>query len=342
MAGALTQEEIDALREAVAGGDIETEEVESQEDPQDQVKVVSYDFRKPMLVSGDQQQNLRIVHESMAKEFESDLLSTLKIAAEVKIVAIDQITYGEFILSLVNPSYLATLSTSPDVGECILEMNVSVLLSILDILLGGDGSAVRDTRELTTLETGVLRRLTKVLLGDLKAGWAGFADVGFEILSEEANPEYIQLVTPETPCMNMTFDVHIGETMGVFNLCYPLSLVQSLLTMSEAGVKPGQEGSAHSLKESGMLKALSDVPLNVHARVGTGRISAQRLGLLKLGDVLCLDRRCDEFLDMYIGDNRAYSVKAGQRRGKVAFLVVDGDENEQKSMDSDHAQNPLK
>ena len=126
--------------------------------------------------------------------------------------------------------------------------------------------------------------------------------------------------------------------MGVFNFCYPLSLVQSLLSMSEVGAKSGQEGSERSMKESAMLRALSDVPLSVHARVGTGRISAQRLGLLKPGDVLCLDRRCDDFLDMYIGNNRAYSVQAGQRHGKVAFLVVDDDKGEQKSMASDHVQ----
>jgi len=318
MAETLSQEEIDALREAVASGDTIDEDGGGAGRP-DQVKVTSYDFRKPRIVSGEQRSVLRMIHESLAKDLQSRLVTGLKVPIEVKLVAMDEISYSEYVLSLTNPTYLALLSTTPESGECGLEISTAVVSTVLDVLLGGEGVAPDGAVELTPLEVGIFRNVADVFLDELKAAWVGTSEVAFEVLSEESNPEYAQMTTPEAPCLTITFDVHVAESEGVLTLCYPFDVVQSLFARSAARVRSGQADGARATSRE-MLRAMENVPLDVHAVVGSGRISAQGLGRLKAGDVLCLDRRYDEPLDLYVGTNLAYSVRAAQKHGNV---VVD-------------------
>ena len=133
MVDTLSQEEVDALRAAVKSGEVLDKEA-APEAGGDQVKVASYDFRKPHLVSSDQMHSLQMLHESLGRDLQSTLFANLKTSVEIKLVAMDQVTYSEFVLSVANPTYLALLSTQPDSGNAALELSLSLAMTILDIL----------------------------------------------------------------------------------------------------------------------------------------------------------------------------------------------------------------
>lgn len=325
MADTLSQEEIDALREAVKTGEAFAggEQPAKTSDPE-QIKVVAYDFHKPQILSADQLHQIQMMHESLGKTLQTNLFSILKSALEIKLVAVDQISYGEFVLSLSNPTYIGTLCTKPNIGNMAIEINAPVVLAVLDILLGGAGSAVAKPRELTFLERRIFRNVADAIINDTNAAWANMADISMEIVEEESNPEYLQLATPETPCLCITFDVHIGGTTGLLNLCYPFVVIQSAVARGDStpGKKRKGAGGIEIGEGDGMLKAMEVVPLDMRAVVGSTVISARDLGMLKTGDVICLDQRIDNPVDIYVGENRAFTAEIGKYHGKVAIGLV--------------------
>lgn len=323
MAETLSQEEIDALRDAVRSGEDldEAAGVDSAEDG-GQIKVTEYNFRRPRVISGDNFHKMRLVHESLGNTLRASLFTTLKTNVEIKLVATDQMTYGEFILSLSNPSYLAVIGTTPDMGEIEMEMNLGIATSMIDILLGGDGSFSFDNRGLTGLEKDILKGVNEIVINDLKTAWSNVADLTFAVTAVESNPEYIQLVRPETPCMTTTFDVHVGELAGILTFCYPAPVIASVFARSEehaARKKTAEGDKAAAIKSRGVIE---NVPLDIHAVIGPTGITAEQIESLKSGDIIDLGRRISKPIDVYIESRRAYTAELGQYDGKTAVCLI--------------------
>mgnify|MGYP003589840600 CR=1 FL=1 len=318
----LSQEEVDALLQAIKSGQVSGEE-EKTKRAVDEVKVVSYNFRKPHLVSGDQLRGFQLIHESFAKSVQTSLLANLKTPLEIKPVAIDNLSYGEFILSLLSPTFMAVLSTSPNMGDLVIEMNLPVVLSMIDILLGGEGTEVPEPRELTAIEQSIASNMMEYMLTELKAAWSNTVDITYKLQSVESNPEYVRVTTPESSILSATFDLRMGEISGTMNICYPFEMIQPVLdrvTARMSGRREKAAGAATDKEE--MLRALQRVPLNLRAEIGRSSILASQLGKLKPGDVICLDKRIDSAAEVFIANRCCYKAEIGARRGKVAVKLV--------------------
>ncbi len=321
MAQILSQEEIDALREAVKSGEGLDEGVAAEESS-GQVKVVAYNFRRPQIMSGDQFHSLRLVHETFANTFRASLFAALKTNAEINMVAVDQMTYGEFVLSASNPTYLSVLTTNPNVGNMEMEFNLSIVTSMVDILLGGDGSFSFENRGLTALERDIVTGVMDSLMADLKIAWTNIADVTFAMSSVESNPEYIQLTRPETPCVSVTFDVHLGKLAGVLTICYPSITLEGVFAKSEERSQKKKLLESDKTETKKMKDALDSVPLDVRSSIGPTRITAQQVMALKPGDIIDLNRRISKPVDVYIESQLAYAAEIGQYEGKTAVCLL--------------------
>lgn len=321
MADTLSQEEIDALRNAVKSGEaldsVEEKEVQA---PREQVKVIDYDFRKPHIVASDQLHALQIMHETGSKGIQAALLARLRSVVEVKLVAVDQISYGEFVLSLDNPAYLNVMEMKPEIGRFVMEIGLPVVMCMTDILLGGDGKVGATSRELTSLEVAIFEDIAEALRTELQNMWCSMFETELAITQQESNPEYIQIVSPETACLSMTFDVRIGETTGMVTLCYPFHLIQGAIQEQEKREAKGM-GVEKDAERVAMLRALERVPLKVHAVVGDGSLTAKEFMQLRPGDVLCLDVRADSPLQVFFGKQAGFKAAPGAHKGKVAIKL---------------------
>jgi flagellar motor switch protein FliM len=318
----LSQDEVDALLQAIKSGEPSGDE-EKVRQTADEVKVVTYNFRKPHLISSDQLRGFQMIHESFAKSLQSSLLANLKTPLEVKPTAIDNLTYGEFVLSLLSPTFLAVLSTSPDMGELVLEINISVILGMVDILLGGDGGSTYEARELTAIEQSIAGAILDHFLTELKVAWEDTVNITFKVQAIESNPEYVQIVSSESSILSATFDLRMGETTGTLNICYPFEMIQPILgrvTARMSGRRERASGPGNNREE--VLAALGAVPLGIRAEIGRSVLLASQVGRLKLGDVLCLDKRADEPVDVFLGDRFCYAAELGLNRGKVAVRLL--------------------
>lgn len=320
MSDVLSQAEIDALKAAVKDGSAMQTPSDKKEsdDTRAQVRVVDYDFRKPRLISADQVHTIRLAHETMSKNLQTALYGLLKTPVEVKLVALDQISCGEFVLSLTNPTLLVRFNWG-ETGVFASEVALPIGLCAVDILLGGDGAIPEGSpRELTRLERKIFDRVTDVFAAELRAAWAIVAEVEIKPDGYEVNPECLQMAPPETPCLNVTYDVKIGNVSGGLNICYPLDVVQAAVKRASG------TGTARRCQDSGidMLKAVEPVPLRFRACVGSSSVLARELAALKPGDVIRMDRRAGAAFTGVVGQVPMFETVPGRRRGRTVVQVV--------------------
>ena len=161
MSDILSQEEVDALLNAVSTGSLVPESLGDKssqhdkglpaEDKTKEKSVILYDFRRPDRVSKDQMRTLQNLHDGYARLLSTTLSSYLRTLVEIDIVSVDQLTHSEFMISISTPRCIYVFQTEPLEGAAIFEVNPSLVFFIVDRLFGGQGKPSEHNRELTDI-----------------------------------------------------------------------------------------------------------------------------------------------------------------------------------------------
>lgn len=326
----LSQDEIDALLNAVGDDDegssdsaVETEEsLETFEDvepdsehtlPSDEMHktITKYDFRRPEVISKDQIRTLQMIHKTFSRSLTNAFSSHLRTTVEVNLMAVDQLTYGEFNMSLSNPTCLNTFSMEPLEGLAVFEINPLVVFVMIERLLGGVGESPDEIRALTDIELAIFEKVTLMSLEALSAAWGHVQDFKVEKKDTEANPQFVQIVAPGETVILITLEVKMGPTSGIISLCYPFIMLEPLVSKLSAqqwisSSKKGDDNYQQAISDS-----LKMTKLDVAAELGSVSLSVRDIINLKKGDVVSLNRKAK--------DDIAIKVK-----GKYKFFAQPG------------------
>ena len=194
----LNQGEVDALLEAIGSGEVGAEGTDSggvfvaTGQPRENVEIRAYDFKRPERVSKDQIRSLEQLHEGFARNFGASLSGFLRTIVEVRVANIEQLTYGEFIQALPNPTCFNLLSCSPLEGQMCLEISPLIIYPIIDRLLGGSNAELFiPQRPLTSIEQRLVSKITDRAMSAMTEAWEGIERVDFALEQSESNPQLV-------------------------------------------------------------------------------------------------------------------------------------------------------
>ncbi len=239
MPDVLSQNEVDALLAAVDEGDLDVAAPKpggggggggggGYLPPQGDIAI--YDFKRPERVSTDQIRSMEMMHETLARKLGASLSSYLRSIVEVKLASVEQLTYQEFIMSLPNPTCFNLLSCEPLDGQMVLEVNPSIVFPILDKLLGGGNTEVHiPEREMSDIEWRLISHVTDETLRLLQESWEPIMKIQFGVSQREANPQLMQIVPPNEVVILICFEVKMGESSGMLNICVPFPVVEPIM-----------------------------------------------------------------------------------------------------------------
>ncbi len=332
MANILSQEEIDALL-----GVVETEVPEATTGPSPSLNpapasgqgYLPYDFRRPNRVSKDQLRFFQTIHEAFGRQFANSLSSYLRSIVGIEIVSADQLTYGEYVLSLPASTALFLFEMPPLEGSGVLEMNPSLILLMVERLFGGSGGGAGISRDLTTIETAVVTKLVRQGLQELGEAWERVAPIRPSYTELMKNPQMLQLLPNTETVILVTFEIRLGEQSGILSLCYPyLALEPILPNMSTRGALLGQKRRHVEHGRDWIEQRLAGSTLPVSAILGRTDLTVSEFLHLRAGDVIRLERKVDEPIEILVsgepkgtahpglrGRNRAVRLDSALRRG---------------------------
>ena len=146
----LSQDEIDELISSTSEGDIVDDVAEESREQQRQI--IPYDFKHPNRVNKDQLRTIESLHDNFANHLGSAYSAYTRSMVDVDLVAVDQITYSEYIMSLSTPSCSYVFHMDPLEGAGVINFNSSVAFFIVDRIFGGVGKNLETERELNGIE----------------------------------------------------------------------------------------------------------------------------------------------------------------------------------------------
>ena len=334
MAKILSQDEIDALLTTVSTGEQEGET--PQFDDERLRSVVAYDFKHPNRVSKDQIRTLENMHDNFAGHFASMLSTVLRSIVDVDLVSVDQITYSEFIMSLVTPSCTYTFSAEPLEGVCLIDFNPTLTFSVIDRMFGGHGKILETEREMTGIERSVMQKLAGRTYKELEKSWEHLVRIKTEQKSLETNPQFIQIVPPGETVVVISFQVRMFQATGLLTMCYPyVSLEPIVAKLSaqnwiDATKKKNQEedrvSNVHNVKKVGVTVA---------AELLHTRIKMREFLELRVGDVVPSETRVNVPISITVNRRKKWLARPGISGKKRAFQVIEVDDNISKELSND-------
>ena len=287
MADILSQEEIDALLEVV---EEEGDTLSSEAEPTDTRQVILYDFKRPNRVSKEQLRAVKGIHDKMARNLASQISSIMRSIVEIQLHSVDQMTYGEFLMSLPSPTSFNVFSIKPLDGNCIIEINPSIAFPMIDRLLGGLGESYEATRGLTDIELNLLDAILRIIMQRLKEGWAPITDMYPTVETKESSPNVVQIVSQNEIVIMVVMEIIIGNSSGMINLCYPVIYLEPILSrLANRDIMLG-ETSAKKSRNKELNTLISRAEVFNEAIIGQAELSVGELLELKKGDIIRLNR----------------------------------------------------
>ncbi len=321
MAKILSQDEIDALLTSVAPGEEGGEvQVEQQEIAR---SIVAYDFKHPNRVSKDQIRTLENIHDSFAGHLGSSLSTIQRAMVDVEMVSVDQITYSEFIMSLLNPSCTYTISMDPLEGACIVDFSPPVCFLFIDRMFGGMGKPADTDRELTGIEKSVMNRIATRVFTELEIAWEQIIGLNLKQVGFETNPQFLQIIPPGETVIVISFNLKMLGSSGLVTICYPFVTLEPIV--DKLSVQHWADASTQRNTEQDMQsnsRSLQEVKVELIAEIGQANIKLKDFLKLKVGDVIPMDNTITQDIPIRVGNSYKFMARPGKTAKHMAIQIT--------------------
>jgi flagellar motor switch protein FliM len=263
-----------------------------------------YNFSRAGQISNEQMRAISTVNNLFARNLMRTMGAWLRTEFDVRLVAGEQLPYGDFVERLTKPVYVCSIRLEPFDALGLMQFELPLALPIVDVLLGGVGRSTQ-AREVTDIEEAILGSVVRKVLEELNVAWQS---VGLEMEFErrETEDQVERMMTPLERTLCVSFEVRMPEAQGMLNLCFPASVLNAILRrlVAEEGRPRRRPSEARS-----RMRELQFSPV---------RLRAGLVAELAVGSVLRLPLPKHADAELRVGGlllGRAQPVRTGEHRG---------------------------
>ena len=319
MGDTLSQEEIDNLLKAFNDGDLNADDFSDTKEKQ----VKNYDFARPSKFSKDHLRTLEIIFENYGRLLSTNLPAYLRKNVQVEVVNAEANTYSEFANALSNPVILGVVNFAPLEGNIIIELSANLGFTIVDRMLGGGGAPLERNRDFTEIELIILERVLEVCTNLLVDPWESVVSIEPRLERIETNSQFAQFISPGEMTAIITMSVKIGSVEGLMNICIPYSCVEPVIDKLNtkywySSMKESDSGAYQEVIED----IIDYAKIPVKAMLGRSTISVNDYINIQIGDIIKLDTKVNDELEVYVGNIKKFTALTGATSDSYAVRVT--------------------
>ena len=320
MPDVLSQDEIDNLLKALSSGELDVEEMKGTDEKQ----VKNYDFARPSKFSKEHLRTLEIIFEHFGRLLATNLPAYLRKSVNVDIVNSEVVIYSEFSNALSNPVLLGVVSMKPLAGNMVMEMASNLGFAIVDRLLGGTGTALDKERDFSEIELTVIERIFSICVNLLKEPWENVIKVTPRLERIETNSQFAQIISPTETIAIITINLKIGDVEGLMNVCLPYTLLEPV--MDKLNTKfwfSNMQEKDPTMYGEVIENVISKTKVPIKAILGESKVNVSDFVNLQIGDIIKIDKKVDQELDVYVGNIKKFNALPGYFEDKYAVRITD-------------------
>lgn len=315
----LTQVEVDALLKGLSNGDIKTEAEKKGES----ASVRPYDFSNQERTVRGKMPTLEMINEKFSRNLRSKLFGLMRKSVDVAPESVTPMKYEDFLRNLQVPSSLNILQLHPLRGHGLLAIDPNLVFFIVDSYFGGDGRFHTrvEGRDFTRVEQAVVKKVVDLILEELRKVWKPVQSIDFGYVRAEMNPQFVNVISHNELIILCTFRMEIEAVSDKFFICLPYSPLEPIKDKLFGLFQSDAEGE-DSAWLTKLRKRFTDVPLSLASDLGSASITVSELLDLKAGDVIQLDRKVKDPLELKVEGVPKYLVTPGTLDNNYSLKIV--------------------
>jgi flagellar motor switch protein FliM len=314
----LSQDEIDALLRGIEGGEVETETAEAPSG------IRPYDFTSQEKIVRGKMPSLDIINERLARSFRISLASDIRKIVDVVNVNVNITKFYDFLRSVPFPSSLNIIRLEPLRGFSLVAFDAPMIFTLIEFYFGGTGKGYYkpEGREFTPIEQRIIHKVVMMFLESMEEAWKPVFPIKPHYVRTEMNPQFVTIVTPVDVVIEIEFILEIETRECRIMVCIPYSSVEPIKDKLYSAFLADRDEM--DMKWIGRIKAqIKQAPILIEGVLGKVTIDFKTLLNLKTGDVITLQRRIDEDIDLLVEGIPKFKGKLGTFKGNYAIKITE-------------------
>lgn len=262
--------------------------------------VQPWDIRQAGQIGREQLRAINQLHELFARSLTNAVGGFLRIAFDVSLVSAEHLTYREFLQRVPEKTYLASCDLAPVGATALIQLDLAIAFTIIDVMLGGEGKDSGITRDITGIEEQVLEAIVRIMCRELQTSWQAIA-LEFKFGQRQRMLQTQRLMPPEEKNLCLSFEIKMAETRGTLNLAVPAVVSNALLRKISADFsyqRPRSPIEARQQIQNRLLNCVFPVELSLPGL----QVPLQRITELAPGDLLPFSRNASAPATMMVED----------------------------------------
>lgn len=313
----LSQEEIDALLRGIREGEIETETV----GPPSGIRL--YDFTAQEKIVRGKIPSLDIINERLARGFRIALSSDIRKTVEVVNVNVNITKFFDFLRSVPFPSSLNIIKLEPLRGFSLVVFDAPMIFNLIEFYFGGTGKSYYkpEGREFTSIELRIINKVLMMFLESMEEAWRPVFPIKPRYIRSEMNPQFVTIVTPVDIVIETELTLEIETKQCKVMVCIPYSSVEPIKERLYSSFLVDKDEIDMRWIER-LKSQIKETPVMLEAILDKITIDFNSLLSLKKGDIITLQKRVNEDVDVIIEGVKKFKGKLGSFKENYAIKIT--------------------
>lgn len=319
----LSQSDIDALM-AESSSSSTTRIVGRRDQNASEAPTVElFDFRNPVYLNENEMRRIRILHEKFIHYLSARLSLILKAHVEMNMAKLMTMEYSKFVDTVQSPSYLVLFQLEQLQGNCILDLNPRLAMTIIDRMLGGRGHSVKEERFLTEIEGSLIEDFAYLVLEGWCRQWEDICELNPTIVDQETNARFLLAAPGDAIVLVVSIETTLGDCSESIQIAVPYFTIEPIVKSISRSQKeriPRQQEYTTSTDRS----RWNEVVVDLFAEIEVGHIPSDGVVELRIGDLLIgnSSQNCVK-VNGIVGDESLFNGEYGVVGGLKSIKVVE-------------------
>ncbi len=242
-------------------------------------------FRSAGRLSNENARALSGLHETLARNLMNSLDVYLGTGLEVKLGSLEQMPMEDFRAASSNSGYILACALRPSLSTVLIEIDSTLMFTMIDLLLGGPGLAVDEPRDLTEIDEEIMHGAASLIAKQVEAAWqpaTATLTAGSSVKPQVAH----KLFSTTEKVLRIRFDLSVAGMIGAVHLSFLAAFGGHLVRniKSEISTQMG----VRFMPRPSLQQRLLDCSFTLAGVLPDLQVRVRELSGLKVGTVLKL------------------------------------------------------
>lgn len=328
MAQVLSQDEVDALLNAVNDGDSDdflggSSDSGGLDDDDSDENIQPYDLTNQDRVIRGRMPILEIIYERFIRAFRVSLSNSLRKISTISMISTDLLKFGEFVNTLPIPSCMCIMRFNELRGPALLVFESKLAYAIIDSYFGGTDRPFTkiEGKEFTAIELSFMKKVMDMAIADLEEAWAPVHRIDAQFIRTEINPQFVGVVPPSDVIIATTLEVEFESASGTIMIVVPYSTIEPIKQKLSSSYQTDND-MADSIWTQAMNEHIKQAVATIVVKLGEASMTVGDLLTLEKGDIIPLNQEASGEVSAEVQGVEKMKCLIGTYKGNRAVQVT--------------------